>query len=196
VTSLHAEDVATRFGLAVTSPARTLLDLAGAASSRAAPRRAMADLERAVADAERRGVVTRAELAVQLQRYPRRKGCTALRALIERDVEPALSRSEAEVAFLRLVRSGRLPEPRTNAKLHGLEVDLLWPRERVVVEVDGFDWHRDRTAFERDRYRDGILAAAGFLVVRVTWRQITREPQALLVRLARVLARRGAERSS
>jgi len=60
-----------------------------------------------------------------------------------------------------------------------------------VVEVDGYAYHSHRNAFERDRRRDADLAAAGYRVIRVTWRQLIREPEAVLVRLVLALAREG-----
>lgn len=70
------------------------------------------------------------------------------------------------------------------------EADLLWPAERVVVEVDGFAGHSGRLAFERDRRKDGELRTRGYEVVRFTYRQITREPEWVVATLAALLARR------
>ena len=81
--------------------------------------------------------------------------------------------------------------PRTNAPLHGFEVDFLWPQQRLVVEIDGRAFHRSRYMFEKDRQRDAELVAAGFRVQRFTWRQLTRESEAVLVRVAQALAWRG-----
>ena len=72
-------------------------------------------------------------------------------------------------------------------RVAGHEVDFLWVDQRLVLEVDGFDHHADREAFERDRRRDAQLVAAGFRVVRITWRQLTQEPEAVVARLARAL---------
>ncbi len=69
-----------------------------------------------------------------------------------------------------------------------IEVDLLWRRERLIVEVDGFAYHSTRQAFERDRARDAALQAAGYRVVRFTWRQIIHEPHAVVAQLARLIA--------
>jgi very-short-patch-repair endonuclease len=67
-------------------------------------------------------------------------------------------------------------------------VDLLWRRERLVVEIDGHAFHGHRAAFERDRRRDQVLAAAGFRVIRITWLQLEREPLAVITRIAQALA--------
>ena len=71
------------------------------------------------------------------------------------------------------------------------ELDFLWREEQLVVEVDGFAFHASRAQFEDDRRRDAELAAKGLQVVRVTWRQIVDEPEAILVRIAPALARAG-----
>ena len=72
-----------------------------------------------------------------------------------------------------------------NAIVCGLEVDFHWPRRRLVVEVDGWTFHRTRRAFERDRERDAILAAGGIRVLRFTHRQVTREPALVAAALRR-----------
>jgi very-short-patch-repair endonuclease len=101
----------------------------------------------------------------------------------------ALTRSEAESRFLDLVRQARLPEPSANHRVEGMEVDFYWRRARLVVEVDGFAFHGSVRAFEADRRRDARLVAAGLRVLRVTWRQLTGEPLAVIARVAMVLGR-------
>ncbi|HEX7117454.1 MAG TPA: DUF559 domain-containing protein [Longimicrobiales bacterium] len=177
-------DEVTRFeGVPITTPARTLLDLAGVAGVR--------ELERAAARAERRGLVDRAQARALLARYPRRQGTGALAALLDGGTPLALTRSEAEERFLGLVRKGQLRLPEANVVVDGYEVDFLWRTERLIVEVDGFAYHASPQAFERDRRRDAVLGARGFHVLRVTWKQMDREPEAVLVRLAQMLARAG-----
>jgi very-short-patch-repair endonuclease len=89
------------------------------------------------------------------------------------------------------VDRARLPAPAVNLTVAGHEVDFFWRVERLVVEVDGFAFHRTRSSFEEDRLRDAELLAAGFSVQRVTWRQLVREPEAVVARLAQALARTG-----
>lgn len=93
--------------------------------------------------------------------------------------------------MLRLVRAAELPTPRVNARLGRYEVDFLWRGQRVVVEVDGYAYHANCQAFERDRERDAALAAAGYTVLRFTWRQLIGTPEAVIARLAGALAVRG-----
>ncbi len=163
--------------LPVTAPARTLLDLAGVSP--------LHDLERALAEARVQRLVTDRALREALDRAPGRSGTATLRALLE--AEPTLTRSEAERRLRRLILDGGLPPPETNVRLLGFEVDLVWRGAKLVVEVDGHAFHAHRAAFERDRKRDQALVAAGFRVIRVTWRQLEREPLAVLARIAQAL---------
>lgn len=181
IRALPRDETTRSEGVPITTPARTLLDLASVVDSRA--------LERAVARGERRGLVTRTRMTELLDRYPRRPGAAALRALINGDTSPALTRSEAEDRFLDIVRRGQLVPPEANVIVEGFEVDFLWRKERLIVEVDGFAYHAVPGAFERDRLRDAILGTHGFRVLRVTWGQLETEPEAVLVRLAQMLVR-------
>jgi very-short-patch-repair endonuclease len=143
-------------GLPLTTPARTLRDLA--------PLLPTSEYERAVEEA-------------QVQRLvPLRPGD-----------EPRFTRSEAERRLLALTRAAGLPTPLTNTRVAGWEVDAFWPRHKLIVEVDGFAYHGNRAAFERDRRKDAALTAAGYRVVRITWRQLVREPHAVVALLARLL---------
>ena len=178
VAGLDPTDAARRDGVPVTSPARTLLDLAATVNTR--------DLNRAADEARVHRLVTDLSLNEQFQRYPHHRGTAALRQVIQ--TEPALTRSEAERKFLELIRAARLPEPETNARVGRWEVDFVWRAERLVVEVDGYAFHSSRSSFERDRRRDADLAAIGIRVMRATWRQITSEREALAVTLVRALA--------
>ncbi len=71
--------------------------------------------------------------------------------------------------------------------LHGFEVDAVWTQQRVVVELDGYEFHRTRGAFERDRERDARLAADGWLVLRFSWRQVIHEPETVIEALRATL---------
>lgn len=181
VPALEAADVAVVEGVPVTTPGRTLLDLAFAASSR--------DLEHAVARAERKQLTSRRELAELIERHPKRRGVRALRALLQDGTEPAMTRSEAEAILLSLTRKARLPRPKVNVTVGRHEVDFLWRRERLVVEVDGFAFHSSQIQFENDRRRDAELAAQGYQVIRVTWRQLVNEREVVLALLVRTLTR-------
>ena len=86
-----------------------------------------------------------------------------------------------------LFRSAHLPEPRVNARIHGYEVDFLWPG-RLVVEIDGFRFHSTRRAFDHDHRKDAVLRSMGLQVMRFTWDQITREPIMVVAVVAQALA--------
>jgi very-short-patch-repair endonuclease len=122
------------------------------------------------------------------ERWKGRRGAGRLGAVFEGG-PPARTRSEAEERFLGLVRQARV-----NVTIAGYEVDFYWPDARLGVEVDGAAFHGSPLAIERDRRRDARLAAAGIRVMRVTWRQLTREREALLVQLGRALAVGGSGR--
>lgn len=189
VSGLSSGDRAEIEGIPVTSPARTLLDLSVVLGAR--------ELERAVARAERERLVEREQLREMAARHRGRPGTSALLAVLEQTGGPALTRSEAEVRFLRLVREARLPTPETNAPVGVHEVDFLWRAQGIAVEVDGYAFHSSRPRFESDRRRAAHLAARGIQVIPLTWKQIVDEGTATAVQVGQALLRarlRGAER--
>lgn len=125
----------------------------------------------------------------------RRRGAPRLRTVLApwratAESRPRL-RSRLEARLLpRLIEEG-LPAPRTNVKLRVegqlLEIDLLWEKQRLAIETDGVETHRTSAAFERDRWRDQLLVAAGYRTARVTWAQVRDEPKAVVNRIARML---------
>ena len=179
---LGSTDVTRLQGVPVTSPTRTLLDLAATAPPLL--------LERALEDARRRRLVTTGGLLAALERSPSRAGSPALRALLQHERGPALTRSAAERKLVELVRLARLPPPEHNVAFGPYELDVLWRAYGLAAEVDGFAYHGGRAAFERDRKRDADLQAAGLRVMRITWRQLVDEPEAVAARLGAALLRR------
>ena len=175
---LIRQEVTERQRIPVTTVPRTLLDISAVVPVRLC--------ERVVAEALARGLVRERDLREQLARRPTARGAARLAGVLS--AGPALTRSEAENRLLSLVREAQLPAPQVNARLSGFEVDFLWRRHRLVVEVDGYRYHASTIAFENDRRRDAILAAAGLRVIRVTWRQLQQEPLAVLGRVAQALA--------
>lgn len=178
VVRLETHERTVREGVPVTTPARTLADLAGIVGSR--------ELENAVARAEREGLVTREALSGLLVRG--RRGTEALRAVLRAHGGAALTRSEAESRLLTLLRQAGLPPPATNVKVGRYEIDFLWRAEGIALEVDGFQHHSLRPRFEGDRRKDAWLLAAGIKVVRLSWRQITRDAMATAVQVGQALA--------
>lgn len=179
---LEPDEITLRHRLPVTTPARTVLDLASGLGPD--------EMERILARAVKQKLVTCEAVEAMLLRHPRRPGCRTLRALLADAVGPAFVRSEAETGFLALLRKAGVPRPRSNVVVHGLEVDFFWPDRGLVAEVDGFAHHSHRSAFENDRRRDHILAAEGLVVLRFTWRQIHREPEKVVARLCMALGAR------
>jgi very-short-patch-repair endonuclease len=178
---LAADEVTRLDGIPLTTPARTLLDLAGSERPKTA--------ERALGEALVRRLTTPAEVSALLKRYPNRPGSFLLASLLAQERGDGIACSPAEEHLIELLRKARLPMPEVNARLLGRERDLVWRRQRLVVEVDGYRFHSSRRRFEDDRRRDGDLVGAGFRVLRVTWRQMDEEPEAALARIAQALAR-------
>jgi very-short-patch-repair endonuclease len=154
--TLTAVQCTRRDGISVTRPGRTLADL--------------------------RSVLTQAELAAAIReaeflRLPFADAFRSSRNGRGDRPSPPRTRSELEARFLALVRRHRLPRPEVNVRIDRYEVDFLWRRERLVVEVDGWESHRSRSAFEQDRARDARLKLFGFGVLRFTWRQVEDDPR-------------------
>jgi very-short-patch-repair endonuclease len=172
-------------GIPVTSVSRTILDLAGLVDRRR--------VERAMNEAEVQGLTGRLSLPQLLERYPRRRGSAVLRTLLrEGTVAAGVTRSKLERLFVSLIETYGLPRPRLNATIairgRFLMVDGLWEREGLVVELDGRGSHGTARSFEADRERDRILLAAGWRVVRITWRQLKDDPEGVARDLRTMLA--------
>ena len=160
-------------GIPVTTPARTIIDLADVLTRRG--------LERRIDEAE----YLRLDLT-GLEPLPGRRGAgTLARLLAEHSAGSTRTRSDLEEIFLHLCETHHLTQPRTNERVGGHEVDFVWPGPRLIVEVDGAAAHRTRKGFEEDRARDAELTAAGYRVMRFTHRRLRREPEAVADQLRR-----------
>jgi very-short-patch-repair endonuclease len=180
--SLDARDQTRLREIPVTSIPRTLLDLAEVLPS--------TQLQRAYENAERLRVLDVRAIHELVQRSNGRRGVAALRGLVAYDASQAAeSRSELELRFLDLVRESGLPQPQANVLVEGFVVDAYWPAARLVVELQGYAYHSDRAAFERDHRRLARLRLAGHEVLPLTWRQVTREPEWVAAAIATLLAR-------
>lgn len=152
-------------GLPVTAWPRTLIDLAGQLTRR--------DLLRAIERADQLQILDFGALDEMFTRARGHHGEPALRrALAAYDPRHRHTREELERRTLEMLDRQRLGRPEVNGRVAGFEVDLLWRSERLAVELDGWEFHRTRAAFERDRHRSLVLAAHGFTCVRLTWRQV------------------------
>jgi very-short-patch-repair endonuclease len=182
---LSTAEVTTKRGIPVTTPARTILDYAAVATDR--------ELKYALDQAEIQELTDYSALHASARARPRHRGSTRLRrTLAAYEAGAAHTRSDLEQAFLALCDRHRLPRPLVNQPLAGMTVDFVFVAQRVVVETDGWAWHRGRAAFERDRERDAVLAAAGYTTLRFTDRQIELAPRAVVRALTTALGRRAA----
>jgi very-short-patch-repair endonuclease len=162
-------DVGTIRSLPLTAPLRTLIDLA--------PTEPQHRLEKLCAEA----------LVLKLVTQEQVDGA--------RIIDPALAaptRSEFERAFFPELRKAGLPRPIAGYPITPYTADFAWPAERVIVETDGWNFHRNRFAFEDDRARDAYLAARGWIVVRITWRRLRKQPMLVMVQLGQTLAQRAS----
>lgn len=176
---LHRKEVTTRDGIPVTTVARTLFDVAEVAPYE--------DLKKAAEAADRRNLLQLRELEEVCERRRGRRALRPVRRLLIELGAPAEGRSPLEIRFAQFLRAHRLPAPAQNVLVLGHEVDALWPTAKLVVELDSWEHHGDRAAFERDRARDPELMLAGYRTIRITHRrldtkahQIAKEIRALL----------------
>lgn len=177
-------ELTTTRGIPVTTPARTLLDLATVVGPQA--------LERAINEAEVLRLTSPHSLDDLVNRHRGRPGIPAMsRILNAGSVGATITRNEMEDRFFALLDEAGLPRPEVNAQLQiagtWIEPDFMWPSSRLIVELDGYETHGTRAAFERDRARDRALQVAGCRVCRVTWRQLHERPAAVVSELSDLL---------
>ncbi|HEX3360891.1 MAG TPA: type IV toxin-antitoxin system AbiEi family antitoxin domain-containing protein, partial [Solirubrobacterales bacterium] len=180
---LVPEDVRTMNGIPVTSPARTVLDLA--------PDESLRDLGRLLRRADDNELLDRRRFEALLSRaggHPGRgKLAAALRAY---KPEQAVLRSDLEKRFRDLVLAAGLLRPQTNVVVEGYELDAYWEAEGFAVELDVYATHGSPTSFEEDRKREDDLLLAGIELIRVTDVRLDREPRETIAHVAAHLARR------
>jgi hypothetical protein len=166
--TLPADEVTTLDGLPITTPARTLLDLAATGLR---GRR----LEAALDHAERALRIDWADVALLIERHPRRRGTPALRAVLAAYAPGTVETlSVLEEIVLELCDDHGLPRPQVNCVIEGKRRDFHWPGARLVVEADSYTWHRSPAALNDDRERDVELTLAGWTVLRFTYAQCTK----------------------
>jgi hypothetical protein len=173
-TTLSSRDIRRHHGIRVTSPARTIADVA--------PRLTDRRLIRVVNDARVAKHLTPAQLHRLLTSCPR------ARRLIDPDHAP--TRSDLEDDFVAFTRCHGLPTPQTNVVVLGYEVDALFEEQKVIVELDGWEFHQDRATFESDRERDATTALHGYATIRITHPRIHAQETREADRLRAILARR------
>jgi very-short-patch-repair endonuclease len=150
----------------ITTVPRTILDLATVLNVRG--------VERAINEAEIKRLWDELSLHDLLHRYRGRSGTSKVRAALHKRSEGATAtKSDLEELFIVFADSAGLPRPETNVHVEGIEVDCVWRAQRVIVEVDSWEIHRTRAAFERDREKSRILQTAGWRCVPITYLQLT-----------------------
>lgn len=182
VEALARADVRVTHGIRVTSPARTLLDCA--------PERGERATTLLLAQGRRAGLIHPAALEDVLARFPRHAGTRVLRAII---ADPAArARSEFEVLFPAFCARYGLPTPLINSRVNGRERDAYFDAERLIVELDSWEFHRDRFNFHDDRERDAEALVADLATYRLTWERFTETPEREARRLRAILVSRGS----
>jgi len=171
-------------GIAVTSPARTVVDFAAEASE--------AMTSELIREADKRDVISTSELLAALPAFRGVPGVARLRRILDR-IELVLADSELERRFLPLARSAGLPSPEMGAVVKGFRTDFFWPDLGLIVETDGLRYHRTPLQQARDRRRDQVHAAAGLTTLRFTHAQIAYERPHVHRTLTAVAARLRAQ---
>jgi hypothetical protein len=177
---LSRRDLRKHQGIWVTSPARTLLDCAPVLSDKR--------LARAVNDARLSGQLRFTALADVIGRFPHHPGAKRLAPFTE--IATAPTRSEFEDAFLAFCERFDLPRPEINANVLGYEVDALFRDQKLIVELDGYQFHSSRASFERDRDRDASTLRGGYGTIRITWGRMNYRPEREGSRLRGILEAR------
>lgn len=178
-------DATTVEGIPVTTPARTLLDIASVSDERV--------VEVALDDALRRGIVSIPRLRWRLEELGRRPGAAMIRTLLAARGPSSVPQSVLETRLLRALRNAGLPEPvaqhevRRGGRLLAV-VDFAYPRVRLGIEADGYRWHSGRAQWEHDRYRLNELTVLGWRVVHVTWTDLSRRGPAVIETIREALA--------
>jgi very-short-patch-repair endonuclease len=162
--TLEVRDITRHKGIPVTTPARTLIDLAATFDYRA--------LRRTVREAHR-NLVTIRQILETLERLGPRPGIANLRRILATGHAP--TRSELEDAVLDLLLNAGFQRPDVNQPLHinGRTIipDFRWPEQQLIIEADGAEWHDDRLTREDDAEKQALLEAQGERVIRITWAQ-------------------------
>jgi len=176
---LFDEDRYERAAIPVTTVARTLFDLAEVVDFQR--------LERAWEEADRLKLLRLREVAEVCERGYGRRALKPTRRLLSGARAVTRTRSPLEDRFQNFSRYFDLPPHSTNVEVLGKEVDALWPAAKLIVELDSWEFHGHRAAFQRDRARDTRLLVAGYRTVRVTHDRLDHEATALATEIRELL---------
>jgi hypothetical protein len=177
--SLHRSDRSLQHGVKVTSRARTVLDLAPSLE----PER----LTRLVNDARRNHFLSLDALGAVLDRNPRHPATKLLRPFVDDPANPTAS--GLEDLFRAFIKRYKLPTPVINFNLRRKQPDAYFPEHNLIVELDGWEIHKDRQAFETDRERDAENLRHGTATIRITEQRLTNTPDREATRLTQILDR-------
>ncbi len=170
-------DATTHYGIPVTTPLRTLVDLADVVSPN--------QLTRALNEAQVLRLVNAADLSTLPTRYPGRRTSRLT-------PEQGATRSHLEDRFVRFLKRHQLPLPELNQRIAGHEVDAVYRQHKLVIELDSRQFHTTPKAFEHDRDRDADLLNAGFSTLRITDNRLKHQPTTEARRLDQILANRSS----
>lgn len=184
---LPVDDVTVRRGFRLTSPERTLLDCAARLPEK--------DFGWAFMEADRLELLDDRSLQACAGRSRGRKGGGVFKSMVFRRI-PNISeaRSILEAIVLELVQSGLIPQPEINRRTHKYRPDFRWSAPGVLVEADGYEFHRGREAFENDTSRQNDLRAEGWTVLRFTWRMVTERPEEVASTIRRTIFEEGRKK--
>ena len=172
-------------GLWISTPARAVLEMAETAS--------VDEVAEIVNEGQGLRILNPHALETVRRRNRGRRGVATLAEVVGDEDAMTISRSRAERAFLKLMRDARLPRPEVNQRLGRYWPDFMWRRERLIVELDSYQFHGGPAAFHNDREKDLVYRDAGFAVLRPTRDHVIHQPATVLVMVTRALARLSPE---
>jgi very-short-patch-repair endonuclease len=177
---LPPDEITTRHRIPTTTVPRTMLDLSAAVSRD--------ELRSMMRQAETKRLTDPLTLGDLVERHPRRPGIANARAIVEEAQRGmGITKRELEERFQSFLLNAAFPVPTTNTLIEGFEVDCIWREKRLIVELDSRAFHDTPHAFEADRLRDRTLAAQGWRVIRITWRQLNDQPAEVEADLRKLL---------
>lgn len=185
VMAISDRDIARLERIPVTSLTRTLVDIAATEPKR--------ELERAVDRARRRNLLDLHAIDQMLQRRARVPGAAQLKQALALYRKPVFDRARSELLFLDAIEKEGERAPVLNTWVGEWEIDAYWEAERFAVEVDGWETHGSREAFENDRLRQEEMKLAGIDSIRISARRIETEPEQVAKRIRTFLTWRRTE---
>ena len=181
IQTIHRSELRRHEGLWISSPARAVLEVAATAS--------IDEVANLVNEGQGLRRFTPRDLEAVLRRHHGRRGAGKLAEVLGDEDAMTITRSRAEKAFLKLIRDARLAAPETNQKLGPYEPDFVWREQRLIVELDSYQFHGGPSSFQNDREKDLFYRDASFDVLRPTRNHVIHQPARVLVSVVRALER-------